>query len=57
VVVGAFFFIRYVRGLQSGADGVAVAGPDGEAAGAPLAQEPPEKDDYRARIESELREM
>jgi cytochrome c-type biogenesis protein CcmH len=59
VVVGAFFFIRYVRSLQGGADAVVVFGPDGEgqALDSPSANEPAAQDDYRARIESELREL
>jgi len=69
VVVGGFFFVRYVRSLQAGADSLAAAGPDAEApvqpgpaakapmAKANMAQESPAQDDYRSRIESELREM
>ncbi|MGD8855646.1 MAG: cytochrome c-type biogenesis protein CcmH [Chloroflexota bacterium] len=59
VVVGGFFFVRYIRSLQAGASSVVAAGPDapaGSTAEDALAQEPPPQDDYRARIESELRE-
>ena len=58
VVIGAFFFIRYLRGQRAGAEGVAVATADGGTAALdPPAEEPAPEDDYRARIESELREM
>jgi len=60
VVIGAFFFIRYVRSLRADGDGMAVvATTDGgdQLLDTPPADEPPAKDDYRARIESELREM
>ncbi len=59
VIIGAFFFVRYLRGLQAGPDGAVTAGPVGEtqAQDEPAVAEPPAQDDYRARIESELREM
>lgn len=59
VVVGGFFFIRYVRSLQAGAESVVAAGPDAEAPAqpGPAAEAKPAQDDYRSRIESELREM
>lgn len=59
VVVAAFFFIRYIRSLRTDAGGAVAAAPEGGAQTIDVAaaEEPPAKDDYRARIESELREM
>lgn len=59
VIIGALFFVRYLRGLQAGADGAVAAGPVGEtqALDEPAVEEVPAQDDYRARVESELREM
>lgn len=58
VVVGAFVFIRYVRSLRADGDGLAAAAATGgdQVTATPPVEAPPE-DDYRARIESELREM
>jgi cytochrome c-type biogenesis protein CcmH len=59
VVIGAFFFVRYVRGLRNAAESPAATTPDGgtQTLDAPTTEAPPEDDDYRARVESELREM
>jgi cytochrome c-type biogenesis protein CcmH len=59
VVVGAFFFARYVRSLRTDDGGTVAVAADGgvQTPDAPAAEEPPAEDDYRARIESELREM
>jgi cytochrome c-type biogenesis protein CcmH/NrfF len=59
VIIGAFFFIRYVRSLRDDGNGmVATAATGGDQTlETPPTDEPPAKDDYRARIESELREM
>lgn len=59
VVIGAFIFARYVRGPRTSAESTVTATPDGVAQvlDAPTTEAPPEDDDYRARIESELREM
>ncbi len=59
VVIGAFIFARYVRGLRGKADSPVAVTPDGDtqATDASTAKAPPKDDDYRARVESELREM
>ena len=59
VVIGAFFFFRYVRSLRADTEATVTASPDGGAQmlKASPAEELPSEDDYRARIESELREM
>jgi cytochrome c-type biogenesis protein CcmH len=64
VVVGGFFFARYVRSLREGslqADGAGATAnmPDGASMTpvVPEEHQQPAQDDYRARVESELREM
>jgi cytochrome c-type biogenesis protein CcmH len=63
-VVAAFFFVQYLRSLRTSSteaspSGASAASLDGgpETPEAAAAKEPPAQDDYRARIESELREM
>ncbi|UCG23174.1 MAG: cytochrome c-type biogenesis protein CcmH [Chloroflexota bacterium] len=55
VVVGGFFFIRYVRGLRVEANSAAAGAQEIESS--MPEEDAPAGDDYRARIESELREM
>ena len=54
VVVGGFFFSRYMRGIQT-AEPTPTA-PTIQATAPPAPKEEPAADDYIARIESELRE-
>lgn len=53
VVIGGFVFARYIRGLRRDREDMAAAPADAQ----DTAVEAPAKDDYRARVESELREM
>ncbi|WP_420628686.1 cytochrome c-type biogenesis protein [Candidatus Leptofilum sp.] len=52
IVLGGFFFSRYMRTLRTSAAGVAE---DLEAEGAEAVQPPIAQDDYKARLEAELR--
>jgi len=58
VVIGAFFFARYLRGQRTDRASTATTLPADGAPGAnaALGEEAPTKDDYRSRVESELRE-
>ncbi|MGD2077377.1 MAG: cytochrome c-type biogenesis protein CcmH [Chloroflexota bacterium] len=53
-VVAAFFFVQYLRSLRTSTSQPDVS--DAETANADAPEEPPAQDDYRAPIESELRE-
>jgi len=59
VVIGAFIFARYLRGPRTSAESAVAVTPDGDtqAMDTSTAEAPPRDDDYRARVESELREM
>ncbi len=57
VVIGGFVFARYIRGLRAGSEGPATATADGAQVTEVTAAEAPPEDDYRARVESELREI
>jgi cytochrome c-type biogenesis protein CcmH len=53
VVVGGFFFARYIRGIQVTSP---VSVDDGQSRGQQIPDNEPAQDDYTARIERELRE-
>ena len=59
VLIGAFFFARYVRSLRADAAGAVAVAPDDGDPPLDVAEEHEvlAEDDYRSRIESELREM
>ena len=56
VLVGGFFFLRYVRGIRVGAEEDTITSVDLDSSTANTSEDIPESDDYEARIEQELRE-